>query len=154
MPSSAESPKPKIRIRKHIHSFRPNLTLISIPSGFRKRNDQLDEALRQVEKQCQQIASAVRCLVDLTEAIRMDLATRYQRGPLAGLRQRVLSDREQFQMKMNPKTDHVSRHETEDPPSLASIDPAAVEEGSPWTRKNLLTLGTYYKHPDDKTDMD
>ena len=84
----------------------------------------------------------------------MDLATRYQSGPLAGLRQRVLRNREQFQMTMSPNTDHVSRHETEISPLLARIDPAAVEESGPWTRKTLLTLGTYHKHPDDMTDVD
>ena len=143
-----------MKICKHVDFFRCVLTLIWIRSGFRKRNHQLNEVLRQVEKRCQQIASAVRCLVDLTEAIRMDLATRNQSGSLAGLRQRTLSNREQFQVTMNSNNDHVSRQDTEILPLLARIDLATVEERSPWTRKTLLTLGTYYKRPDDKTDID
>ena len=91
-----------------------------IRTGLRKRNSQLDVVLKQVEQSCQYIASAVHDLVDLTEAVRMYLATRYQCGPLAGLREKMRRTRDQVPVTMD-----------------------SSEEG-PWTRKNLLTLGTYH----------
>ena len=92
-----------------------------IRSGLGKRNSQLDEVLKQVEQSCQYIASVVHDLVDLTEAVRMYLATRYQCGPLAGLREKMRRTRDQVPVTMD-----------------------SSEEEGPWARKNLLTLGTYH----------
>ena len=100
-------------------------------SGLRKRNSQLDEVLKQVEDSCQHITFAVRDLVDLTEAVRMYLATKYQCGPLAGLREKMRRARGQVRVTMN----------------------SSKEEG-PWTHKNLLTLGTYHQHSAEKTRSD
>ena len=97
----------------------------------RKRNHQLDEVSKEVENSCHRIASTVHDLIDRTEAVRMYLATQYQCGPLAGLRDEMRTTRNQ-----GPRTMDSSR-----------------EEG-PWTRKTLLTLGSYHSCYDDKTRLD
>ena len=92
-----------------------------IRNALRKRNHQLDKVLEEVVDSCEHIASAVNDLIDRTEAVRMYLATQYKCGPLAGLQEKIRTTRSQ----------------------VPAMTDSSREEG-PWTRKNLLTFGTYH----------
>ncbi len=101
----------------------------------RKFHARLQALMRKMERECEQIALAVRSLVDHTEALRLEQAINFQSGPLAGLREDILRQRSQT-TKLSPRVS------TKAP--LTNPLETSTSDQDPWARQMLLTIGTIH----------
>ena len=111
-----------------------------------KRTRQLDKLSKEIEVEHQLIVTAIRRLVDLTEAFKMELANCLQSGPLAERRAQILKMREDVLRKTEPQS--ATTTERSSLSSQGDLEPSALdrdahdtEQQDPWRTQSLLTFG-------------
>ena len=111
-----------------------------------QRTRQLDKLSKAIEVEHQLIVTAIRRLVDLTEAFKLEFANRLQCGPLAERRAYILKMRENVLRKAKPQSTTTTERSSlssqgDYEASAMDGDARDTEQQDLWRTKCLLSFG-------------